>query len=118
MENGMLRVRLDEIDNEMRLYFFENKKRTEYIVIRTLKEYTYVCIDRYLKENVGDNKWMYKHEETCISKSDLDGFVVDILKFFILSNGREDHEQRVRDYSKFVDELNMKRFEFKEEEAE
>ena len=115
MKNEILRVRLDEIDNEMRLYFFENEERTEYIVIRTLKGYTYVCIDRYLKENVGDEKSMYKHEETYVSKSDIDGFAVDILKSFILSNGREDHEQRVRDYSKFVDELNMKRFEFKEE---
>ena len=114
----MLRVRLDEIDNEMRLYFFENEKRKEYIVIRTLKEYTYVCIDRYLKENVGDGKLMYKHEETYVSKSDIDGFVIDILKFFILSNGREDHAQRVMDFSSFVDELNMKRFEFKEEGAE
>ena len=113
MENKVLRLYFSEMDYGMYLYFRKAENTMEYIVIRKLHEYSYVTIDRYAIENVGDEKSMYKHEEIYVPFKDLEGFVIDLLDF-TLSNGREDHEQRVRDYSKFVDEFNMKRFEFEE----
>lgn len=113
MENKVLRLYLSEMDYGMYLYFRKAENTIEYVVIRKLHDYSCVTIDRYTADNVDVNKVVYNHKESYIPFKCLEGFGID-LTGFTLSNGREDHEQRVRDYSKFVDEFNMKRFEFEE----